>query len=108
MEVDVWLKDKEFWLGHDKPTYPIATRILQNGKIWCHAKNIQTMFALMASNAHCFYHTDEKVVLTSRGYLWTYPNQDLTPASIAVLPDIRTNGAGICSDVIEDIKCNHT
>ena len=110
VEVDVWLVGKEFHLGHDKPQYPIATRILQNGKLWCHAKDIKTLFALLASNTHCFYHTDEKVALTSRGYLWTYPGEQLTPASIAVLPDVRMSGGGICSDIIEEVreKCSHT
>lgn len=110
VEVDVWLVKKEFYLGHDKPQYPIATRILQNGKIWCHAKNIHTLLALMASNTHCFYHDTEKIALTSRGYLWTYPGEELTPASIAVLPDVRVTGAGVCSDFIEEVreKCFHT
>ncbi len=108
VEIDVRYIDGEYWTGHKKPQYKLGKHILQNGKLWCHAKDINTMFRMIADNIHCFFHIDEKVVLTSRGYLWTYPGEQLTPASIAVLPDERTNGIGICSDRIEVIKCNHS
>ena len=54
-------------------------------------------------NIHSFWHQKDDVTLTSKNYLWTYPNKQLTPSSIAVLPDSKPSKkiAGICSDHIQ-------
>ena len=38
VEIDVWYKDNEWYLGHDEPTYHINMNWLRNKKLWCHAK----------------------------------------------------------------------
>ena len=62
-----------------------------------------------SSNIHYFWHQEDDVTLTSRGYLWTYPGKQLTEKSICVLPELENkkskvilpkNVAGICSDFI--------
>ena len=35
-----------------------------------------------------FEHQEDDVTLTSEGYIWTYPNKQLTDNSIAVLPEL--------------------
>jgi len=43
------------------------------------------------------------VTLTSKGYIWTYPNKQLTDNSIAVLPkelDKSLNCYGVCTDFV--------
>ena len=113
VEIDVWYKDGKFILGHDKPLYNIEKSFLQNKKIWCHAKNIQGLQQLLDINAHCFYHIDDDVTLTSKGYIWTMPGYDLTNKSICVLPEKTIKNRsdhslpnqnnpcyGICSDII--------
>ena len=107
VEVDVWYIDGEYWLGHDNPQYPIDEHYLENPKLWCHAKNIDALNQMIRNkNIHCFWHQKDDVTLTSKNYLWTYPNKQLTRYSIAVLPDTKPDieVAGICSDYIENYK----
>ena len=110
VEIDVWYIDDEFWLGHDIPQYKIEENFLENPRLWCHAKNIDTLYKMTSNSLiHCFWHQDDDVTLTSRGYLWTYPGKQLTKKSICVLPEFEDkkskvilpkNVAGICSDFI--------
>ena len=86
VEVDVWW-DNGYWLGHDKPTYQTTKQFLKNPKFWCHAKNIQALYNLINDGIHCFFHNADEAVLTSMGYIWTYPCQELTEKSICVLPE---------------------
>ena len=54
VEIDIWY-DNGFWLGHDKPLYPIGISFLKNKKLWCHAKNIEALFMMQSeSNIHYF------------------------------------------------------
>jgi len=59
---------------------------------------------LLNKNIHCFFHQEDDVTLTSKGYIWTYPNKQLTDKSIAVLPKEKPiiEVAGICSDFFND------
>ena len=110
VEVDVWYIDKQFWLGHDKPQYKVSEGFLEHSNLWCHAKNIQALYVMSkSSNIHYFWHQEDDVTLTSRGYLWTYPGKQLTEKSICVLLEFENkkskvilpkNVAGICSDFI--------
>ena len=49
VEIDVWWKDNEFWLGHDEPQYKVKREFLQNRKLWCHSKNIDAFFKFKTS-----------------------------------------------------------
>jgi hypothetical protein len=37
---------------------------------------------------HCFWHEEDSVTLTSKGYLWTYPGKQLAPNSVCVMPEL--------------------
>ena len=108
VEIDVWYENQLFFLGHDNPLYKIESEYLNNEKLWCHAKNIEAMEALKKINAHYYWHQKDDVVLTSRGYFWTYPGKKILKNSICVLPEItkfkKFECAGICSDFIENYK----
>ena len=103
VEIDVWYENGKWYLGHDKPQYEIELDYLRNKKLWCHAKNIEGLNSMLEDEIHCFWHQEDDVTLTSKGYMWTYPGKTLTTNSIAVLPEeeIKDNIAGICSDYIE-------
>ena len=116
VEIDVWFKEKKFYLGHDDPIYEVNIDFLNKKNIWAHAKNIDALNELVKLNIHCFWHQSDDVVLTSKGYLWTFPGKFLTSNSIEVMPEANTkiiknikvsNCAGICSDYIENIKTNY-
>ena len=102
-EVDVWLINGEYFLGHDEPTYDVSKMFLKHPKLWCHAKSLEALNKMLQDNVHCFWHQNDDCTLTSKGYIWTYPNKPLTPNSICVIPERGINGNikdcyGICSD----------
>ena len=103
IELDVWYTDT-WWTGHDRPQYRVDPDFLLKKEVWCHAKNIEALKKLLELGAHCFFHQNDNVTLTSQQYIWTYPTQPLTEKSICVLPELQTidvdGCAGICSDYI--------
>ena len=73
-EVDVWYKNGNFYLGHDEPSYPVDEDFLENGKLLCHAKNIEALHSMLKNpNIHCFWHEGDLCTLTSQGFIWQYP-----------------------------------
>jgi len=103
VEIDVWYKNNNWYLGHDKAEYVINEFFLQNKKLWCHAKNLDA-FSLMLKNKkiNCFWHQNDDFTLTSKGYIWTYPKKDTKDNSIIVLTNqkdkIPKKCFGICTD----------
>ena len=104
VEIDVWYEDGTWYLGHDKPQYKIDLDYLKNDKFWCHDKNIEALNRMLKEDIHCFWHQEDDVTLTSKGYMWTYPGKPLTDNSICVKPKkndkIMKKTFGICSDFI--------
>lgn len=106
VEVDVWFKNNQFFLGHDEPQYIIDMEFLNNNKLWLHAKNLDCFYKLGETDFNFFWHEEDKVTFTSKGYYWNYPGTKLSKNSIFVLPE-KTNFKkpeclGICSDYIKD------
>jgi len=108
VEVDVWYTDKKYFLGHDTPEHEVEMGFLKLNGLWCHAKNIEALHKMIAEDIHCFWHQEDDVTLTSRGFLWTHPNKQLFSNSVCVLPELQRDFfvsvdvelAGICSDFI--------
>lgn len=106
VEIDVWLFNDKFMLGHDEPQYEISFSFFEKhqDKLWIHCKNLQALFALNKINyLNVFFHDKDDATLTSRGFIWTYPNKPLMPNSVCVLPELGIEGDihkchGICSD----------
>ena len=105
VEIDVHFYDGILWTGHDRPQYRVEDDFLLQEEVWCHAKDIMALRRLLELETHCFFHQNDPVTLTSKGYMWTYPTQPLTEKSICVKPEVQLialkHSAGICSDVIE-------
>lgn len=111
VEIDVWLVDDYFYLGHDKPIYRVSESFLTTEKLWCHAKNIPALVTMLKNPLiHCFWHQEDDVVLTSKKYLWTYPGKKIADSdAIAVVPERVENwdiskAVGVCSDYINKYK----
>lgn len=106
VEIDVWLKDGNLYLGHDEPIYKIDIEFLRDDKIWVHCKNLECLYYLLSEDIHCFFHQDDDATLTSRNFIWLYPGKKLeNKRSIIVLPennDYKYNELirvyGICTD----------
>lgn len=110
-EIDVWYLNNEWHLGHDEPQYKnIDYKFVSKSNLWLHAKNGDAFFELLKnSKLNTFWHTNEDWILTSKGYIWTYPNKTLYPNSICVMPESGIKGDikacyGICSDYILQYK----
>lgn len=108
VEVDVWYVDNQFWLGHDSPQYRTEYKFLLNEKLWCHAKNIEALMEMKKYAIHYFWHENDTVTLTSKNYVWSYPNENFTKNTIAVLPELFNSNIkecrGVCSDFIKEYK----
>lgn len=89
VEVDVWYVNGGFSLGHDEGQYTVDTSFLENEKFFCHAKNIEALHEMMKRGIHCFWHETDKVALTSKGFIWKYP-------------EVYYEGSlwGVCSDYL--------
>jgi len=114
VEIDVWFKDDEFYLGHDSPLYDIDENFLKDERLWCHSKNIESLNKMICmNNINCFWHQNDDYTITKNGYIWVYPGKKLTRQSIVVMPEMYIekwwrykfeNVAGICSDYIKNIR----
>ena len=104
VEVDVWYDNNQFWLGHDKPQYKVSDGFLEHPNLWCHAKNIDALYVMNTNyHIHCFWHQEDDVTLTSWGFLWSFPDEQLTDKSICVMPetiDKSIDCYGVCTDFV--------
>ena len=116
VEVDLWIDNDGFYLGHDEPTYPIDLKWLTDRylSLWIHCKNLRTVEGLrdlqnnMLTDLNYFFHNTDDCTITSGGYIWVYPGKQPVTNSIAVLPewhdDDISKAYGICSDYIKKYK----
>ena len=109
-EIDLWLIGKDLLLGHDEPQYRIEETFLHDykNKFWVHCKNLAALefITTRSGELNGFWHQNDDFTLTTRGYIWTYPNKPMGSNSVIVnlgpkndefnFPQI----AGICSDFI--------
>lgn len=113
VEVDVWYINNQLFLGHDNPQYGVNIKwfIDRLNKLWIHCKNIDSIIFLKncEQDFNYFWHQNDDIAITSKGFFWTYPGKQLTENSIAVMPEIKQfeniyNSYGICSDYIKNYK----
>lgn len=112
-EIDLWVINSEFWLGHDGPQYPVDRKFLEKFGLWIHAKNLAALHWLADTSLYYFWHENDKFTLTSNNFIWTYPQQELTTRSIMLLPE-RHNPEltgledalcyAICSDFVKKLQ----
>ncbi|MDC3218569.1 hypothetical protein OAU12_03415 [Flavobacteriaceae bacterium] len=110
VEIDLWVKSNEMFLGHDNPEFKIDLNwLFQRGEnIWIHCKNLMAVELLnsleVKHKLNYFFHDTDFCTLTSKGYIWVYPGKQPVKNSIAVMPEIHNDDIsdclGICSDYI--------
>ena len=107
VEIDVWgTTEGELWLGHDEPQERTSMEFLRSGPYIIHAKNHIAIEPLQYHNLHWFWHNTDDYTLTSRRWIWAYPDKPSAGNNaITVLPEIHNTAldgfVGVCSDVIE-------
>jgi|TARA_R110001583_G_scaffold106009_3_gene254090 hypothetical protein len=114
VEVDIWGVGDDLYLGHDKPMYKVHVPFISDDRIWCHCKNIDAITKIREINdkfnysIHYFWHQEDDITLTSKGFIWAYPGKQPIKDSIAVMPEIYKDNLdickGVCSDDIEKYK----
>lgn len=109
VEIDVWVIDGNIYLGHDNPVIVIENEFLENEKLWCHAKNLESLNLMLQNpKIHCFWHENDVVTLTSNNFVWAFPGNQPIKNSIAVLPERYNDNIsecyGICSDFVLNYK----
>jgi len=106
VEIDVWLVDGKFFLGHDNPKFPISIDYLKNEKLLCHAKNKEAFEAMLEhSSIHSFWHQEDEYTLSSKRIPIVYPGKPLMTNCIAMVRDYYTESDfskcyAICSDYV--------
>jgi len=111
-EVDLWVIDNFFYLGHDKPQYKVDYRWLDERatKLWIHCKNMPAFKFCRPTPWHYFWHDTDQYTLTSKNIIWSYPTALAIPDAIIAVPEsfhgiqgtiqlLKTTGIlGICTD----------
>ena len=81
----MWFKNSKFYLGHDFPKDHVTIEFLMNKKFWIHAKNLECFYELNNYDVNYFWHEEDKVIFTSKGYFWNYPGTKLSQ-KVYVMP----------------------
>lgn len=109
VKVDVWLLDKEWYLGYDFPKEKIDISFLERQNIWTHARDLPGYVSLYSnSKVHVFWHDKDEFAITSKGIKWGSPGYTTfdgiisMPEKYASICDQLRRGAlaplGVCSD----------
>ena len=113
VEIDLWLIKNRFFLGHDVPQYEVTQQFVDQPELWIHAKNLDALYWLSTTNLKYFWHQNDDRVITSNGYIWTYPDKELTDRSIRLMPEWQDPELktvldypcyAICSDFVDKIQ----
>jgi SAM-dependent methyltransferase len=91
VEIDLRVKDGQFYLGHDGPRHHVTMEWL--GKyidvLWIHCKNREALEKLSSSviKFNYFWHECDRYTLTSKGIGWVLVGQYPYSNSVIVLPE---------------------
>jgi hypothetical protein len=55
IEIDLWYRDNNFFLGHDFPEYEIEESYLENSEFWIHCKDADTLEFMNQKKKHLNY-----------------------------------------------------
>ena len=117
VELDVWYKNNELFLGHDNPEYPITFEwLMQSSKKYIHTKDASTLEYLLLRcgkegyNPNIFYHTDEHYSLTTRNHIIVLPGQEIIEGSVNMMPEMSPTpkdtrqAFAVCSDSLSNFS----
>lgn len=105
-EIDIRVIDGNLYLGHDTCQYDVDLQWLENRKdrLWIHCKNLESVEFFHGTEYNYFWHEEDTLTITSKGYLWVYPGKQPIRNSIAVMPEIYndniTGCVGVCTDFV--------
>lgn len=120
-EIDLWVYNDVFYLGHDEPTHKIEPQWIvdRHHELWIHCKNPEAFSNLrkqIFSFYNFFWHETDQYTLTSLGFIWAYPSSHILPQAIIAVPEmsyskdevfaiLEKNAChGICSDYVAEYR----
>ncbi len=113
-EVDLWVFDGRLYLGHDGPQYNITEEFLKQPGLWIHCKHLPALeYCLDDVKLNYFWHENDTYTLTSRGFIWCFPEKELSKWSVMLMPEWHdpnfekikdVNCYAICSDYVNRLK----
>lgn len=103
-EIDLWREDSKWYLGHDYPEYEVNINFFCKPKLWIHAKNLSALNSI-PRYLNFFWHEKDDFALTSKHFIWTYPNKPVLEKSVIVdntknWKEKNYKSFGVCSDWI--------
>jgi hypothetical protein len=115
VEVDIQTHNGQLYFGHDDPQQPVSLELIMQDNWFCHAKDLESLSKLLELGAHTFWHQQDTVTITSRGYIWCYPDVYLIDKRAIWLDfedkftDLEMIGGwGLCSDRYPMIRPVHS
>lgn len=110
-EIDVWLINGNWFIGHDSPSaeFPVDILFKYGTYLWIHAKNKDAFEALVLFRKEgrdlcIFWHTTEDYCFTTNMDVIVYPGKKLVKNCVFMMPenacgiDTNNNVDYICSD----------
>jgi len=115
VKVDLWVHNNKLHLGTNEPTSPLDIDWLERAspRLWLHCRDTEVMSKIVeldprGANLHYFWHENDTLTLTSRGYMLVKSGKQPVKGGIAVLPELNGDDVstcyGVCSDYIERYK----
>jgi len=109
VEIDVWLLDGKWHLGHDFPGEEIQLSFMERPQVWTHAKDLQGYVSLHGQkNVHVFWHDKDEFAITSKGIKWASTGiithdgimvmPEYSPFALTVIRSFEVRPLGVCSD----------
>lgn len=100
-EIDLRIKNSEYYLGHDYSQYKISVNwLLENkNRLWVHIKDKSLLEQSLLNDLHWFWHENDTITLTSKGIKWCYPS--------VIIQNSVLNQTTITEDLLKKIKNNY-
>lgn len=90
VEIDVWVINETWYLGHDNPDYKIVLDGLSDFRdhLYLHIKTPRNKVDVSCLKPfNYFWHEDEPFVITSKGDKWYYPCASVQTDGVNLMPE---------------------
>jgi len=116
VEIDLRVKNKTLYLGHDYAQYPISIEWLLERKqnLWIHIKEYEALKSILKfkKELNFFCHESDKYTLLSNGLVWCHDLENIMDENCIIpllsIEQIRNYDQkdffGVCTDYVYDCK----
>lgn len=110
VEVDTWLLNGNFYLGHDFLQYKTDLDFLMTEGLWVHCKNLQAVsFLSKFKKINCFAHKEDDFVLSSYGFVLLPPKMGYAQNCVTMMPELNKEAKIVkgCGGIITDFPIKY-